>query len=316
MNSIGDKLRHQRLQRGITLDTVASDTKIGARMLEAIEAEEFDRLPGGVFRKSFVLQYARYLGIDEEPILSDLKQRSGFDTAPSLPGEAEVNGTHESFGAEPEWRLPSLGKKSGAGSYVGSLLGFVAVILGCAAVYTWWQKETRVAGEEMARHAPTLKPEAASPPSAAPQTKRQDPAHGAPSPASPGSTSASTPGATAAAPSASPSQPPSSAPAPGLPVSGQPVRVNLTAGEETWVQISSDGKRVFSNSLHANETKVVEAAEKVRVLVGNAGGLEVSLNGKPIGPIGPRGQVRVIELTPSGYLIVSPKPPKPESLPL
>ena len=40
------------------------------------------------------------------------------------------------------------------------------------------------------------------------------------------------------------------------------------------------------------------------LLIGNAGGLEISLNGKPIGPVGPRGQIRIVELTPAGFQIV------------
>jgi hypothetical protein len=81
----------------------------------------------------------------------------------------------------------------------------------------------------------------------------------------------------------------------------------LSAGEKTWVSVSSDGKNVYSDALKAHETKVVEASEKVRLLIGNAGGLDVSLNGKSIGPIGPRGQIRVVELTPEGFQIVPRK---------
>ena len=59
---------------------------------------------------------------------------------------------------------------------------------------------------------------------------------------------------------------------------------------------------------------MVEASGKVRLLIGNAGGLAISLNGKPIGPIGPKGQVRVVELTPAGFQIVSLKHPDSEPL--
>ncbi|MGH9660487.1 MAG: DUF4115 domain-containing protein, partial [Bryobacteraceae bacterium] len=92
------------------------------------------------------------------------------------------------------------------------------------------------------------------------------------------------------------------------------LQVGLTAGEETWIQVSSDGKPVFTSALHANESKLIEASEKVQVLVGNAGGLEIRLNGKPIGPIGPKGQVRVVELTPAGFQIVPRKLPAVEPL--
>jgi hypothetical protein len=58
---------------------------------------------------------------------------------------------------------------------------------------------------------------------------------------------------------------------------------------------------------------MVEAAGKIRVRVGNAGGLAVSLNGKPLGEIGPRGQIRTVELTSAGSEILTPPPPKAES---
>src|SRR4029077_18851283 len=74
MTSIGDRLRRQRLQNRISLETVSLETKIGVRMLEAIEAEQWEKLPGGVFRRSFVLQYAKALGVDPDEIASDLKQ--------------------------------------------------------------------------------------------------------------------------------------------------------------------------------------------------------------------------------------------------
>ena len=100
----------------------------------------------------------------------------------------------------------------------------------------------------------------------------------------------------------------------GNPAEAAPVRVGLSADEKTWVSISSDGKNVFANSLEAHQTKTIEAASKVRLLVGNAGGVEISLYGKPIGPIGPRGQIRIVELTPAGFQIVPRKSPTLEPL--
>ena len=55
--------------------------------------------------------------------------------------------------------------------------------------------------------------------------------------------------------------------------------------------------------LQPHDTKVVEASDNMRILIGNAGGLEISLNGRPIGPIGPKGQIRVVYLTPTGAQI-------------
>ncbi len=65
MESLGARLKREREQRKITLDEISLSTKIGTRFLLAIEEEQFDQLPGGIFNKGFVRAYARYLGVDE-----------------------------------------------------------------------------------------------------------------------------------------------------------------------------------------------------------------------------------------------------------
>src|SRR4030081_3552012 len=90
MTSIGERLRRQRLQNRISLETVSLETKIGVRLLEAIEAGQFEKLPGGVFRRSFVLQYARALGLDPEEIASELNQLNQLDQIPSSPPSSSV----------------------------------------------------------------------------------------------------------------------------------------------------------------------------------------------------------------------------------
>src|SRR6516162_11634811 len=77
MGSFGDRLRREREQRGISLDDVALATKIRAGLLQALEEEKFDRLPGGIFNKGFVRAYARHLGIDEEQAIADYMAASG-----------------------------------------------------------------------------------------------------------------------------------------------------------------------------------------------------------------------------------------------
>src|SRR6516162_6216118 len=74
MTSIGETLRRERLKRRLDLDGVSRELKISPRLLEAIEDERFDGLPGGVFAKSFVRQYARMLGLDEEEIVGELQR--------------------------------------------------------------------------------------------------------------------------------------------------------------------------------------------------------------------------------------------------
>jgi cytoskeletal protein RodZ len=66
MGNFGDTLRQEREFRGITLDAITRVTKISNRHLVALEQEHFDILPGGVFNKSMVREYARVVGLDQE----------------------------------------------------------------------------------------------------------------------------------------------------------------------------------------------------------------------------------------------------------
>jgi cytoskeleton protein RodZ len=66
MGTFGDTLRQEREFRGITLDKITSVTKISNRHLIALEQEHFEVLPGGVFNKSMVREYARVVGLDQD----------------------------------------------------------------------------------------------------------------------------------------------------------------------------------------------------------------------------------------------------------
>ena len=71
MGQFGDKFRQAREKKGISLDDVSNVTKISARMLQAIENERFDQLPGGVFNKGFIRAYARHVGLNDEEAVNE-----------------------------------------------------------------------------------------------------------------------------------------------------------------------------------------------------------------------------------------------------
>ena len=72
MSSIGEKLRQERLRQNLSLAQVANETRIDRRFLEAIEAEEWSRLPSKFYIKSFVRQYASALGVDVSEVDAEL----------------------------------------------------------------------------------------------------------------------------------------------------------------------------------------------------------------------------------------------------
>jgi len=75
--SFGERLRREREMRGVSLDDIAEATKIGTRLLRALEEENFELLPGGIFNKGFVRAYAKYLGMNEDEAVADYLQAAG-----------------------------------------------------------------------------------------------------------------------------------------------------------------------------------------------------------------------------------------------
>jgi len=86
-------LSEHRSRKGVSLKRIADTTKINVCYLEAIEAEEFERLPGGIFSISYIRQYAAAVGSDEQPILARFSHCCENGAADSNGGEED--GRHQ-----------------------------------------------------------------------------------------------------------------------------------------------------------------------------------------------------------------------------
>src|SRR5580658_4575635 len=136
MSSVGDTLRTERLRKNLSLEQIARETKINSHLLDAIETNQFDLLPRGVFAKSFVRQYARFLGLDEEEMAAEVQR--AMDPGAGLPSFAVVP-------AQPAYKVPKVTRWEGAGarqnsSALPSLAMLVVVMLVCSGIYAWWQR--------------------------------------------------------------------------------------------------------------------------------------------------------------------------------
>jgi cytoskeletal protein RodZ len=301
MTSIGEILRRERLKRNLDLGQIAQELKIAPRFLEAIEAGQLDKLPGGLFTKSFTIQYARLLGLDEEKIAGELQRT--LDPPPEFPAAVEAPNPADSAIRVPrveEWESVGESRFRWSSSLSAAALVVVVMLLcsGLYALYAWWQRAHRPVAAHQSP--PIAAVQQAPPPQVQPST--------APTGTQPSS------GAPAPAPSTEQPAPPVAPPP--LPVAGAhpnaPVRVELTADEPVWVLVRSDGKYFFSGTLGAKESRAFEATSTVLLRLGNAGGVTITLNGKPVGPVGPKGQVRTVQFTSGGFEIVAvPKPPVP-----
>lgn len=69
--TFGERLKREREMRGVSLEEIAAATRIGTRFLEALENEQWERLPGGVFNRGFVRAVAHFLGLDEESLVAE-----------------------------------------------------------------------------------------------------------------------------------------------------------------------------------------------------------------------------------------------------
>jgi cytoskeleton protein RodZ len=290
MGSFGERLRREREMRGITLDEIAESTKISRRHLESLEKEGFDSLPGGIFNRGFVRAYARYLGIDEEQAVAD------YAAAAAEPAEPETK--FPMTVPEPD---PELNPRRSALPLILALLALVVVLA------IFWARNRSRSGESQESGAGTA---AASTPNA---TRSPAPGPNAvPAPTSSALTAVtnaeaeSSPTPAKDARPDSPNQSPVAVQPLAAPDSSQsPERmfsVMITAKEDAWVNVTADGKTVMSRVLDAGEQQSFHAGKKLIFTTGNAGGVDVSFNGKNLGTIGNESEKRVLTFTPSGLV--------------
>ena len=72
--TLGEKLREAREERGISLTEVAEQTRISPHYIESIERDDYKPLPGGIFNKGFIKSFAKYVGVNEQEALLDYAQ--------------------------------------------------------------------------------------------------------------------------------------------------------------------------------------------------------------------------------------------------
>ena len=149
MIAIGETLRRERLKRNLDLQQISNELKLSTRFLEAIENEQFERLPGGVFTRSFVRQYARLLGLDEDELAAEAA-RLAEPPADLSPIETKTRPSVSGFPLPPavSWDRVSDGLRTGWPDWLPALALVVVVVLACSGGYAWWQRTQRPAAAQ------------------------------------------------------------------------------------------------------------------------------------------------------------------------
>jgi cytoskeleton protein RodZ len=303
--SFGEKLRREREKRSITLDQISQSTKIGTRMLQALEDDKFSQLPGGIFNKGFVRAYARHLGLDEDQTVAEYLEASGDapPVPPELPAEESVRRIEASADV-PQRQLPW-------GVFAAILL-LVALAL---SIWSHRQKKHEGPATQASPAPPAARQSVkdhAAPTATAPGPAVSSSSDKNPPPPSPVSSTVSpaaqlTPANTPAKNPATvvPKTPPETTapPAPGEFV------VVIQAREDSWTTITADGKTVYSGILSAGDQRAIRGRKEVIVKAGNAGGIDLRFNGKQLAPQGDSGQVRTLTFGPGGLVANGPSTP-------
>ena len=78
--------------RGVSLEEISAATRISTRFLEAIENEQWEQLPGGVFNRGFIRSIARFLGLDEDNLVAEyaLETQAEVEKVSAAPPLAEI----------------------------------------------------------------------------------------------------------------------------------------------------------------------------------------------------------------------------------
>jgi cytoskeleton protein RodZ len=274
VGSFGEHLRRERELRGISLDQIVATTKIGTRLLRALEEEQFDLLPGGIFNKSYVRAYAKCVGIDEDEAVAEY-----MEAANEEPADTRVI-------AQQHASIHSDRPRDRTGFPIMPVLILLVVMAGAVGGWKAYQEHQRERQPQLAVTASDAATPAAHPA-----------ASGEGNPASSNgnahatSTSATSPNPSSSTqPLASAAKPPASSTASAVP---GPARVVSTAAGASfelivrpkgpaWVSIKSDGEIAVRGIIRPPDVKTIRATGQIVFYTGNAGSVDVSYNGKNV----------------------------------
>jgi len=269
-DTFGESLKREREMRGVTLEEISAATRIATRFLRAIENEQWDQLPGGVFNRGFVRAVARYLGLDEESIVAEYTLAVG--DRPTVP---VWTGSPPAVAPQQPWL-----------AWIVATVVILALLAG-----GWFGTRWFLARRAAKRAAQAAAMSAASSPSS-PDAPQQNPGDLAPV-----SSGMPSPDALAAA-SGAPAVATDSAPAAAsISTLTDQLELKIETEKRTKVTIVADKDVVYDGNMKAGENHFFSAMDHFQVSAKDAGVLHMELNGKTLAPIGPPGHNGKVTLT-------------------
>jgi transcriptional regulator with XRE-family HTH domain len=258
--SFGEELRREREIRGISLKEIADATKISKRFLEAIERNDHKTLPAPVFTRGFVREYARYLGLSSEEMVNRYNFAAVGDDRIEQSAHLERLTTPQAPPV-PRKKAPPMGIPPAYARVDRNVYILIIVVVALAAVSYWalkHRRESRAANEEhlAAEARVSTAPVPAKTAVAIPQ-----------------------PATATTATELQPNQP-------------EVLLLSLEVSDRSFVVLEADGETVINDELRRGYHRTIEAKDRFRFrTIGNAAGVSLTLNDKPVPPLGRDGQV-------------------------
>jgi cytoskeletal protein RodZ len=301
MDEIGHILREARENKGLTLEDVQANTRINARYLAALESGQYGALPTPVHVRGFLRNYARFLGLDPQPLLDrymavqgrngQVASRSVEEISPDNPlverqdqpffdpVNMEVNG--KTFDAG--------GGRSGGVLQVIIILAlvialalianrFIPLLFGAGGNGNVVEEFTSAVQEVVADVTGATATATITPEAAADAPSSSIIVEGTEQPIL--DTSRNNPGGV---PTPSPTRPP-------LPATLDEIRLKTDILERTWMEVTVDGSVVYSGIAKTNDTFEWTAQDEAKIVTGNAIGVFVTINDVALGRLGGRGE--------------------------
>ena len=248
MSSYGLYLQSLRVEKGISIEQVAAETRIRAEILRSIEAEDHQNLPDDVFVKGFLQSFAKVIGADPDEVLRRFDVRRKAQAPVQVPSGI----------APPPPRQ---------GHFWLTLLWVAALMAG-------------LMGGTLLVYQMLYHPEGTeTPPPVADQTEAVE----ADIPPAPAAVQPETPAKDV--PQTNASETPSAR-----------YHLEIVCDEDTWLKIIVDDAPAEEYFLKPGDTLQLTANSNYNLLIGNAGGVSVQLDGKPVSVPGKSGQVVNLQL--------------------
>jgi cytoskeletal protein RodZ len=303
MDEIGHILREARENKGLTLEQVQEEIRINSRFLNALELGDYNSLPTPVHVRGFLRNYARFLGLDPQPLLDRYQSVQGNNYA-SL--TARTNGEISADNPLPTRQdqvffdpvnveVEGGGRSFGSSEGLLQLVIIIALIIALALVANRFlplllgNESNGNAVEEITAAVRDVVASVNGDADATATAEASAPGDNLmiEGTVAAGEGSAFIANTSRNAPSLQPTITPTR---PALPPSLEEIRLKLDIFERTWIEVTIDGNVVFSGIARDTDTFEWTALQEAKVVTGNAIGVVVTINDIELGRLGGRGE--------------------------